>query len=271
MSKIENKNLLKNLVELSVANFYAFDKKSGLEYYSGTLKSHELSNSASEPDKVKGGQSNDVIYTIPKNKELSLKITDVVNRQDIDALKWSTGGIDDVGTDIVYAMHMPKNYPILKEADPSTDLYIELAYEPLAGEEVSIYNNNTNTMILATKVTVDATDKKKYVITETGLVQGDTVFVTGFKRKALSTEQYIDITSDSVTPELLCVIEIPLFNTSNEIVANKQYIFPRTQISTKDVKSSGASEKKEVDSESTISVLKDTSLDYLGRIVYVSV
>ena len=34
MAKVENEQIVKDYEELSVANFYAFDKVNGLEYYS---------------------------------------------------------------------------------------------------------------------------------------------------------------------------------------------------------------------------------------------
>ena len=42
MAKVENEQIVKDYEELSVANFYAFDKVNGLEYYSGTLTSDRI-------------------------------------------------------------------------------------------------------------------------------------------------------------------------------------------------------------------------------------
>ena len=264
MIKKENKWLLENLIELTVANFYAFDKKTGVEYYSGTLKTHEL-DSKGETTKVKAGQQNDVFYTIPKSKELSLKITDIFSRQDVMALKYGDT-IHDVGTTLVDARHMPRNYTLKTDG---TSLYVELSNEPKAGEIVRVYNNTTKRMIDETKVVVDATNKKKYVISEAGLVEGDTVFVTGFKYKAKASDMYSNITSDSRMPELEVTIEVPVFDEScMDIVMYKQYIFPRAQMNSS-VTNKAESEKKEVNDDTTIDILKDSTVDYLGRIVYI--
>jgi hypothetical protein len=264
MSKIENKWLLQDLIELTVANFYAFDKKTGIEYYSGTLKTHEL-DAKGDNTKVKAGQQNDIFYVIPKSKELSLKITDVFSRQDMMALKFG-GNISEVGTALVDARHMPRNYTIYNDG---TSLYIELSHTPKTGEEVKIYNNITKKMIVSTKAVADATNKKKYIITETGLVEGDTVFVTGFKYQAKATDLYSNITSDSQMPELEVVIEVPVFDqTCMDIVMYKQYIFPRG-IMNASITSKSESEKKEVNDDTTIDILKDSSVDYLGRILYI--
>ena len=138
MAKRENSAILEDLLEVSVANFYAYDEKSGLEYYSGTLESHELSASA-ETEEIKGGQGNNVIASIDKAKELTLKIVDVVARQDIEALKLG-GEIKAVGSDIVDAFHMPKNYTVTEELSTKS---ITLDAVPKAGEEVLVYNNKT--------------------------------------------------------------------------------------------------------------------------------
>ena len=264
MAKIENKWLLEDLIELTVANFYAVDKKTGIEYYSGTLKSHEL-DAKGDNTKVKAGQQNDIFYVIPKSKELSLKITDVFSRQDMMALKFG-GNISEVGTELVDARHMPRNYPLKSDG---TSLYIELSNEPKAGEEIKAYNNATKRTISNTEFTVDATNKKKYIVTATGLVEGETIFVTGFKYKAKATDLYSNINSDSRMPELEVVIEVPVFDQScMDIVMYKQYIFPRAMMNSS-ITTKSESEKKEVNDDTTIDILKDNSVDYLGRILYI--
>ena len=50
MAKVENEQIVKDYEELSVANFYAFDKVNGLEYYSGTLESHELAKTMEQEE-----------------------------------------------------------------------------------------------------------------------------------------------------------------------------------------------------------------------------
>lgn len=264
MSKIENKWLLQDLIELTVANFYAYDKKSGVEYYTGTLKTHEL-DIKGDTTKIKGGQSNDVFYTIPKSKEPTLKITDIFSRQDILALKYGDT-IHNIGSTLVDARHMPRNYTIKNDGG---SLFIELTQEPKDGEEVKVYNNSTKKMMDSSKVKVDTKNKKKYIITESGLIEGDTAFVTGFKYKAKATDLYSDITSDSRMPELEVVIEVPVFDQScMDIVMYKQYIFPRAQMNSS-VTNRSESEKKEVNDDTTLDILKDSSVDYLGRIVYI--
>ena len=259
MAKRENSAILEDLLEVSVANFYAYDEKSGLEYYSGTLESHELSASA-ETEEIKGGQGNNVIASIDKAKELTLKIVDVVARQDIEALKLG-GEIKAVGSDIVDAFHMPKNYTVTEELSTKS---ITLDAVPKAGEEVLVYNNKTKKVIESSKVQISG---NKVTITDPAIKAGDTVWVTGFKYQALATDKYAEISSTAFAPTLFVVVEVPLFDTDMSIVATKQYLFPRAKMDSA-VTISGQSEKTKNTRETSLKILKDPSVDYLGRVVY---
>ena len=260
MAKIQNDYLLEDLMELSVANFYCYDTKNGLEYYSGTLESHELAKSM-ESEKIRAGQSNDTIATIDKNTEVSLKTVDVCARQDLQALKLG-GKIAKVTlSDNVYAYHMPKNY------DVATGNVITLDAVPKEGEEVAVYNNKTKEKLV---VTTDYTIEDGVItIVDADILVGETVFVTGFYYKAPETAKYFEIKEGSV-PAMLTVIEVPLFNTDTEIVAMKQYIFPRTKMNAS-VTVTGQTEKTKNAEETSIDILKDPSVNYLGRVIYLDV
>lgn len=260
MAKIQNDYLLEDLMELSVANFYCYDTKNGLEYYSGTLESHELAKSM-ESEKIRAGQSNDTIATIDKNTEVSLKTVDVCARQDLQALKLG-GKIAKVTlSDNVYAYHMPKNYDVVAGKE------IILDAVPKVGEEVAIYNNKTKEKLV---ITTDYTIEDDVItIVDVDILVGETVFVTGFYYKAPETAKYFEIKEGSV-PAMLTVIEVPLFNTDTEIVAMKQYIFPRTKMNAS-VTVTGQTEKTKNAEETSIDILKDPSLNYLGRVIYLDV
>ena len=259
MAKRENSLLLEDLLEVSVANFYCYDEKSGLEYYSGTLESHELSATA-ESEEIKGGQGNDVIASIDKAKELTLKIVDVLAKQDIEALKLG-GEVKEVGSGLVDAFHMPKNY-VVSDSEGSKSITLDAA--PKSGEEVLVYNNKTKKAIESSKVKITGS---KVEITDDEIKAGDTVWVTGFKYQALATDKYSEISSTAFAPTLFCVIEVPLFNTDMDVVATKQYLFPRAKMDSA-VTISGQSEKTKNTRETSLKILKDPSVDYLGRIIY---
>lgn len=260
MAKIQNDYLLKNLFELSVANFYSYDAKSGLEYYAGTLESHELSKSM-DSEEIKGGQDNATLATIDKNTTITLKIVDVCARQDIQALKLG-GAIKDVeASDNVFLTHMPKNYDVVEEA---SELVFELDYEPAPGEEVAIYDNADGKLMTIT-TDYEITGKKVKIVKDS-IKKGDTVFVTGFKYVAPEGTKFFDIKEGSV-PAMSTVIEVPLYDEDTQIVAYKQYYFPRTRMNAS-VTMSGQTEKTKNTDETTIDILKDKSVNYLGRVSY---
>ena len=260
MTKVENVMLLEDAFEVSVANFYGYDEATGIEYYSGSLESHELTQSG-DTEKIKAGQSNEVLGVINKDKEVVLKITDVKSRGDLESAKFG-GKLTTVGTSNVDALHMPRNYEIVSNL---TKLEVTLTHEPKAGEVVMVYNNKTKKLIDPTKAVRVGT---KIMITEAGLVAGDTVYVTGFKRKASATDKFADITTDSSAPTLFVVIEVPLFDGDMNVICRKQYHFPKAKLSTA-VTKSGKSERSKATDETTLEIVKDGTVDYLGRIVFV--
>lgn len=256
MNKVNNPELLHSYMELSVANFYSCDTKNGLEYYSGTLESHELSRKLTT-EKIKGGQDNATLAVIDKSTDLSLKIVDVCARQDIQALKLGGKITNVIASDNVYAFHMPKNYVVSNEKKVTLDAL------PKEGEDVAIYNNATGNKL--TKTTDYTIDGKEITIVNTDIKAQDTVFVTGFYYKAPTNAKYFEMNEGSA-PTMFTIIEVPLFKEGKKI-GKKQYIFPKTQISG-DMTVKGQTEKTKSTDETTLDILKDQSVDYLGRVVY---
>lgn len=258
LNKKENPFLLEDYFEISVANFYGYDAKTGIEYYSGTLESHELTQTG-ETEKIKGGQDNAVLGVINKDKEISLKITDVKSRADIEAVKFG-GTVKAVDGATIDAMHMPKNYTVVD----NEGLKITLDAEPKQGEEVIVYSNKTKKMIDSGNMERSGKD----ITFTSGVSAGETVYVSGFKYAAKATDKYADITPDSSAPVLYVVIEVNLFDSDMKPVCKKQYHFPKAQLSTA-VTKAGQAEKTKTTDETTLEIIKDNSVDYLGRIVFI--
>ena len=156
---------------------------------------------------------------------------------------------------------MPKNYTVTEESSTKS---ITLDAVPKAGEEVLVYNNKTKKVIESSKVQISS---NKVTITDPAIKAGDTVWVTGFKYQALATDKYSEISSTAFAPTLFVVVEVPLFDTDMSIVATKQYLFPRAKMDSA-VTISGQSEKTKNTRETSLKILKDPSVDYLGRVVY---
>lgn len=319
MPKLENTEMLNKLLEISVANYY-FYTKDGMEYYSGTLSSHQLTNNAGDGEDARGGVNNDCYYTINKANDLSLETTDIYNSQYLDAIRFGNG-MNEVGSSRVRAKHMPKNYTIkseeviehyercnsgdsgalevidsgspisgqvlksdvittipdintgeyVKKIEAGTRLYVELINTPIEGEEVVAYNNKTKKKIESTKFVQDGTNKKKFIVTEDGLLEGDDIFVTGFDFFADSKDMYVSISSMGKSTTGTLVVEIPLFDSDTmEIVKYKQFIFHKAQLLAKDASSTGQSERKTVEAKNTFKITKDLTKKDLGTIVYLS-
>lgn len=259
--KIENKDLLNPTLEISVADYYLYDSESGLEVYSGTLATSEINKSLGDAEDVRGGRNGDVIYSISKSADIEIVLTDTVSSQYLEAQKWG-GGIKEVGDETIISFHMPKNYTLKENAGK---LEVVLDHTPLVADEVVVYNPKTKAKIDSAKVVVTA---NKIAITETGLIQGDTVFVTGFKYKADAKARYSTISSKDASATYFGVIEIPVYDTNlDRVIMLKKYIFNKCKMAS-NVSSKGQSERKGVSAEHRLKVVKDLNQENLGIIVY---
>lgn len=248
MSKVANELMTKELFEVSVADIYFYSRNTGMELFTGTLTQHEITQSVDEED-IKAGRDNAVLATIKKNKQISFTLTDVISRLDQEAFQFG-GVVKDVDGN-VEAMHMPKNYTVAGGK-------VTLDKTPLDGEEVKVYSLKTNKEIPSTLA--------GNVLTLTGVEEGEIVFVGGFKYIAPDGAKYYDIAADPTTEPMFAVIEVPIYDNDMNLVALKQYHFPKVSMSG-NVTKSGQSEKTTPAIQTEVKVLKDNSVDYLGRVV----
>lgn len=262
MPKIIEDELLKDTVPFKVGKIYLYDRKSGIEYGMSYIKSNEL-DAQSDQVEVKSGNDNDTTYIIDKPRTVKFNIEEVIENQNITALKMGDGAIRKATTS-VSGFHMPKNYTITTD---SLDKIITLDEEPKEGEEITFKNNKTGKLIESAKITVDDTDKKKYVVTEDGLIEGDTILVGGFKFKGKETDKYFNLVSSSSVPELFAVVSVPIMKKDMEYVCDKQYIFDRCKLDAS-VNSSTDSDPKEVSNKHTLTILKPDGSEYLGTVYY---
>ena len=248
MSKVANELMTKELFEVSVADIYFYSRNTGMELFTGTLTQHEITQSVDEED-IKAGRDNAVLATIKKNKQISFTLTDVISRLDQEAFQFG-GVVKDVDGN-VEAMHMPKNYTVVGGK-------VTLDKTPITGEEVKVYSLKTNKEVPSTLA--------GNVLTLTGAEEGEIVFVGGFKYVAPDGAKYYDIAADPTTEPMFAVIEVPIYDNDMNLVALKQYHFPKVSMSG-NVTKSGQSEKTTPSIQTEVKVLKDNSVDYLGRVV----
>ena len=248
MSKVANELMTKELFEVSVADIYFYSRNTGMELFTGTLTQHEITQSVDEED-IKAGRDNAVLATIKKNKQITFTLTDVISRLDQEAFQFG-GVVKDVDGN-VEAMHMPKNYTVAGGK-------VTLDKTPLDGEEVKVYSLKTNKEIPSVLA--------GNVLTLTGAEEGEIVFVGGFKYVAPEGAKYYDIAADPTTEAMFAVIEVPIYDSDMNLVALKQYHFPKVSMSG-NVTKSGQSEKTTPAIQTEVKVLKDNSVDYLGRVI----
>ena len=262
MAKILESELLKDTVPFKVANVYLYDTKSKIEYGMATLKTSELDAKADQIE-VMGGQDSDIIYVLDKPKKIVFNLEDVVENQNITALKMGDGAIRNANSTVT-GFHMPKKYTIEKSG---TDFYIIVDYIPKDGEELTFKDCSDLTQIDNAKVTQDATNKRKFIIALPTLVEGNEIEVGGYKFQGKGTDMYYNLVSSSSVPELFAVIEEPLVNTEMEHICTKQYILPRTKLDAS-VTNSADTDPKEVSRKHTLTVLKPKGASYLGTVYF---
>jgi hypothetical protein len=253
---------MKEIVEFKVGNVYLYDAKTKTEYATARIKSTELDAKADQIE-VKAGTDNDIQYVIDKPKEVKFNLEDVVQDQNLFALKMGDGMKDADST--VYGFHMPALY---KVTTLGSDLIITLTDEPKVGEEVTFQNPITGNQIDNAYVVQDPLNKKIFKVTTVpSIMDGDAIQVGGFKFVGKATDKYFNLTSSSSVPELFAVIEIPLVKLDMSHVCDKQYILPRCKLSAStNVKTE--SDPKEQDTKHELTVMKPDGEKYLGTVYY---
>jgi hypothetical protein len=261
MSKIIEDSLMKDIVEFKVGRVYMYDKLTGIEYATANVKTSEI-NAKADQIEVKSGTDNDIAYVIDKPREVKITIEDVIQDQNLIALKMGDGLKTADST--VYGFHMPDLYVVKTSG---SDKIITLADEPRAGEEITFTNPITGSQISQSYITQDTLNKKIFKITDPSVAEGDTISVGGFKFVGKVTDKYFNLVSSSSVPELYCVVEIPLVKPDMSHVCDKQYILPRCKLSAgMDLKTE--SDPKEVDAKHELTVMKPIGAKYLGTVYY---
>lgn len=259
--KKENKMLGKELIEIAIGDFYMYDEATGLEYCTTSLLNAEFSSSADKTD-VRGGVNNAVLYTIPGEKEVTFKITDVVNHVDITALK-NASSIEEVSTKEMFCYHVPKFYGVTIE---TTNAKVTLDQEPLTGEKVMIYRED-GTLIEDSSVTLKG---KEITITNStlNLTSADKVRVMGFKYKVDTKALYYTIAAEGTTTNLVGVYKKPVFNRkSMKVEYYKVVYYPQITMDANYTESDSTT-REAVSEEHSFTITKKDTEDVLGYVYY---
>lgn len=260
-TKIENKMLGKELIEIAIGDFYMYDEATGLEYCTTSLANAEFSSSADKTD-VRGGVNNAVLYTIPGEKEVTFTVTDVVNHVDITALK-NASSIQEVSEKEMFCYHVPKFYNVTIQ---STNAEVNLDQEPISGEKVMVYRED-GTLIEDSLVSLSG---KKITITNSSLnlTSADKVRVMGYKYKVNSKALYYTIAAEGTTTNLVAVYKKPVFNRkSMKIEYYKVVYYPQVTMDANYTESDSTT-REAVSEEHSFTITKKDTEDVLGYVYY---
>jgi len=261
MSKIIEDSLMKDVVEFKIGRVFLYDAKTKIEYATATVKTSEM-NAKADQIEVKSGTDNDITYIIDKPKTVVFTIEDVIQDQNLFALKMGDGMKDADAT--VDGFHMPELYAVELSG---ADKIVTLSEEPKLGEEVTFTNPITGNQIDSVNVTQDTVNKKVFKIVDASIAVGDNIQVGGFKFIGKLGDKYFNLTSSSSVPELFAVVEIPLVKPDMSALCDKLYILPRCKLSAT-TDSKNESDPKEVDAKHELTVMKPVGAKYLGTVYY---
>ena len=260
-TKVENKMLGKELIEIAIGDFYMYDEATGMEYCTTSLANAEFSSSADKTD-VRGGVNNAVLYTIPGEKEVTFTITDVVNHVDITALK-NASSIEEVDSKEMFCYHVPKFYEI---TIASTNAKVTLDHEPITGEKVMVYLED-GTLVEDSKVTL-STNELTIDNTSLGLTSADKVRVMGYKFKVDARALYYTIAAQGTTTNLVGVYKKPVFNRkSMKVEYYKVVYYPQITMDANYTESDSTT-REAVSEEHSFTITKKDTEDVLGYVYY---
>lgn len=248
MAKV-NKFLTEELYDMTIGEIHVTDLETGLEMFSGSLKSTNVNKTATKTP-VRAGRDNTQWLEIVGDSEITVEVTDIQAKRDWLALK--LGGTLETAT--VELEAFPKNYRV------GAEKAIDLDQTPVGGAPV-VYNKKTGEVIEA------SLSSKKLTITE-GAEEGDTVLVGSYKYSVQAEK--VDIPTSSSGRDVSITITRPQSNGAQKVVCEKVWKFYRASFST-DFADEATSEKSEGAIATSFTVLKHSDHDNLGFLAYVPV
>lgn len=244
-----NKFLTEELYDMTIGEILVTDLESGLEMFSGSLKSTNVNKTATKTP-VRAGRDNTQWLEIVGDSEITVEVTDIQAKRDWLALK--LGGTLENAT--VELEAFPKNYRV------GAEKAIDLDQTPVGGAPV-VYNKKTGEVIEA------SLSSKKLTITE-GAEEGDTVLVGSYKYSVQAEK--VDIPASSSGRDVSITITRPQSNAAQKVVCEKVWKFYRASFST-DFADEATSEKSEGAISTSFTVLKHSDHDNLGFLAYVPI
>lgn len=248
-----NKFLTEELYDMTIGEILVTDLETGMEMFSGSLKSTNVNKTATKTP-VRAGRDNTQWLEIVGDSEITVEVTDIQAKRDWLALK--LGGT--LQSDTVELEAFPKNY---KVGGDSGSKEITLSPTPISGQKPIVYNKKTGEVIEA------SLSGSKLTVTGSAEV-GDTVLVGSYKYSVEAEK--VDIPASSNGRDVAITITRPQANAAQKVVCEKVWKFYRASFST-DFADEATAEKSEGAISTSFTVLKHTDHENLGFLAYVPV
>ena len=244
-----NKFLTEELYDMTIGEILVTDLETGMEMFSGSLKSTNVNKTATKTA-IRAGRDNTQWLEIVGDSEITVEVTDIQAKRDWLALK--LGGTLETAT--VELEAFPKNYKVGEGKAIDLD-------QAVVGDAPVVYNKKTGEVIEAS-----VSGKK---LTLTGDVeQGDVVLVGSYKYSVEAEK--VDIPASSSGRDVAITITRPQANSAQKVVCEKVWKFYRASFST-DFVDEATSEKSESAISTSFTILKHADHDALGFLAYVPV
>lgn len=234
---------------LSVADVLLIDNKSGLEYASATLASHNISQSV-DSSEIRAGRKNAVICTLESNKTITVEVEDVHANRDWIAIAMDAELAEQADFE---ARHLPVKLVV------GDGLKVTLPKEPKNPAEVKFFD--------AQRQEVAATPGTGAEFTLTGVQKGDVVETSSFVYVA--DVDVMEIGGEGVGRSFSMFLEETVMNNDMEVIATKTTFFPRV-VPDSSFTMEGTSELAEQNVTYTFTVVQADGFDYLGQIYYIA-
>lgn len=248
-----NKFLAEELYDMTIGEILVTDLETGMEMFSGSLKSTNVNKTATKTP-VRAGRDNTQWLEIVGDSEITVEVTDIQAKRDWLALK--LGGT--LQSDTVELEAFPKNYKVGGDGGSKE---ITLSPTPISGQNPIVYNKKTGEVIEAS-----LSGSK---LTVTGSVEvGETVLVGSYKYSVKAEK--VDIPASSNGRDVAITITRPQANAAQKVVCEKVWKFYRASFST-DFADEATAEKSEGAISTSFTVLKHADHENLGFLAYVPV
>lgn len=244
-----NKFLAEELYDMTIGEILVTDLETGLEMFSGSLKSTNVNKTATK-NPVRAGRDNTQWLEIVGDSEITVEVTDIQAKRDWLALK--LGGT--LKSETIEIEAFPKNYRVGESKKISLD------QTPVGGNPV-VYNKKTGEAI---EVTLSGKD----LTVTSGAEIGETVLVGSYKYSVEAEK--VDIPASSNGRDVAITITRPQANAAQKVVCEKVWKFYRASFST-DFADEATAEKSEGAISTSFTVLKHTDHDNLGFLAYIPV